>query len=318
MCSWISMRRLRLTMDEQIAAIAVAAKGSYEAAGKYLGVTKSAIRKRIKGVDSELGTSIFRASSTGVVLTEAGGIFLQEARESVRHAQLAIDTVRAFVRATTNDFRIGYSSHLNEKFLDIIAQLETRYTNAPPHCRESLLTHEVVTGILQGELNVGFGYLPLDESALCVRQLMEEPLLACLPAGHRLAAKHAIAPEDLENEPVVAVAQQALPGRHEEIVKHFEAQGITLNIVADAYLPKEALWLVSRGVGVAFMTRASASSRSDLVLRPFSDRLLTVKSGVFARRTPKVKQVVEFMDLAWSATEILRASSPPTSRKRPE
>jgi hypothetical protein len=48
-CSWISMRRFRLTMDEQIAAIAVAAKGSYEAAGKYLGGTKSAIRKRSNG-----------------------------------------------------------------------------------------------------------------------------------------------------------------------------------------------------------------------------------------------------------------------------
>jgi DNA-binding transcriptional LysR family regulator len=310
------MRRIRLTMDEQIAAIAVAARGSYEAAGKYLGVTKSAIRKRIQGVDSELGAAIFRASSNGVVLTEVGGIFLPEARESVRHAQLAIDTVRGYLRAKNNDFRIGYSSHLNERLLDIIARLETRYSDGSLYGRESLLTHQVVSRVLQGDLTVGFGYLPLDESTLSVRPLMEEPLIACLPPGHRLATKHSIAPEDLENEPIIAVARRALPGRHEDIIRHFEIQGIALNIVTDAYLPKEALWLVGRGVGVAFMTRASASSRSDLVIRPFSDQLLAVKSGIFARRTPKLRQVDEFMNLALSATEILRASTPLTRRKR--
>jgi DNA-binding transcriptional LysR family regulator len=40
------MRSLRVTTDALIAALAVAEKGSFEAAGKYLSVTKSAVRKR--------------------------------------------------------------------------------------------------------------------------------------------------------------------------------------------------------------------------------------------------------------------------------
>ena len=60
-------------MDEQIAVLAVADRGSFEAAGKYLGVGRSAIRKRIQGVENELGTSIFYSSrSRGMVPTEAG------------------------------------------------------------------------------------------------------------------------------------------------------------------------------------------------------------------------------------------------------
>jgi LysR family transcriptional regulator, benzoate and cis,cis-muconate-responsive activator of ben and cat genes len=37
-------------MDEQIAVLAVADKGSFEAAGKYLGVGRSAVRKRVQRV----------------------------------------------------------------------------------------------------------------------------------------------------------------------------------------------------------------------------------------------------------------------------
>lgn len=309
------MRRPGLSMDGQIAVIAVAAKGSLEAAGKYLGVTKSAIRKRLQGVDSELGAAVFQPSHNGMVLTEAGGIFLAEARESVRHAQFGVDAVRAFLRAKNQDLRIGYSSHLNEKLLDIITKLEFGVSPSSQRC-ESLLTYQVVDGVLRGELHIGFGYLPLNESELSVRLLLEEPLMACLPTGHRLATKHVLALEDLANEPIIAIARQALPGRHEEIVRYFQTQGVGLTIAADAYLPKEALWLASKGAGIALMTRASASSRSDLVIRPFSDQLLTVKSGVFVRRGHKTKEIQDFLDLAWTATAVLRANTRQTRKRR--
>src|SRR5580658_9107240 len=104
------MRRLGITMDEQIAVLAVADKGSFEAAGKYLGVGRSAVRKRVQGVENELGTSIFYSSrSKGMVPTEAGSIYLPEVRESVRRAWLGLDRVRAFVHAQSKDLRVAYS-----------------------------------------------------------------------------------------------------------------------------------------------------------------------------------------------------------------
>jgi hypothetical protein len=49
------MCRLKITMDGQIAVLAVAEKGSFEAAGKYLGITKSAARKQVHGTVALLG-----------------------------------------------------------------------------------------------------------------------------------------------------------------------------------------------------------------------------------------------------------------------
>jgi DNA-binding transcriptional LysR family regulator len=313
------MRRLRVTMDGQIAVLAVAEKMSFEAAGRYLGIGKSAVRKRVHSVESELGTPVFRSVGKAMEPTDAGGMYLVDARESVRYAWLGVDRVQALVRAQSNQLKIGYSSHLSEKLLEIIVSLQSQEGHPVVTERESLLTYQVVEKVLRGELHVGFGFLPLSESDLLTCQLLQEPLMVCLPNGHKLGTKHAIALEDVADEPIVAVARKALPGRHDEIVKHFESQGISLRFVAEAYLPKEALWMVSRGTGIAFMARSSAASlRSDIVLRPFSDQLLTEKSGIFVRRDHNCDHIEEFAETAWAATSALRPKGSEPKSPKPQ
>jgi LysR family transcriptional regulator, benzoate and cis,cis-muconate-responsive activator of ben and cat genes len=301
------MRQLGITMDEQIAVLAVADKGSFEAAGKYLGVGRSAVRKRVQSVENELGASIFYPSrSRGMVPTEAGNLYLLQVRESVRHAWLGVDRVRAFVQAQSSELRIAYSTYLNTRLLDVIRRLAVRSTNVT---RESLSTRQVVSGVLRGNLHAGFGILPILENDISARLLFEEPLMVCFPVGHRLSAKSTIQPEDLENEPVVSVARKEVPGRHQEIGNHFESHGVALSYVTDAYSPEEALWLVTQGIGISLMTRFSASvCRYNVVVRPLSDRLLTVKSGIFTRRDHNEKLVLDFADLAWIETAALRVN----------
>ena len=296
-------------MDGQIAVLAVAEKGSFEAAGKYLGIGKSAARKRVLSVESETKTPLFRTVGRVMVPTEAGNLYLLSARESVRQAWLGLDRVQAYVRAQTNDLRIGYSTHLNTRLLDIVRRIPPTGIGSPSVTRESLMTYQIIQGVLQGDFHVGFGILPIMEPDLSTRLLFEEPLMACLPLGHRLATKSTIRPEDLADEPVISVVRKMLPGRHEEIVAHFESLGISLKFTSDASSLKEALWLVTQHGGVALMTRFSAMShRYDVVVRPLSDRLLTVKSGILTRRDHDQKLIHDYVDLAWTETASLRAN----------
>jgi DNA-binding transcriptional LysR family regulator len=138
---------------------------------------------------------------------------------------------------------------------------------------------------------------------------MEEPLMLCLPAGHRLGDTHSIRPEDLDDVPLISVGRNALPGRHDEMVKHFGSLGISLNFVTDAYLPQEALWLVSRGVGLSLMTRSFISTgRSDIIFRPLSGQLPAIKSGVFVRSDYNNGLVKQFIEKALNETTALRPS----------
>ena len=300
---------LNIKMDGQIAVLAVAAKGSFEAAGKYLGIGKSAVRKRVQSLEEELGTPVFRTAGKRMVPTKAGLLYLQSARESVRQAALGVGRIQALVRAESNNLRLGYSSFLNIRLLEVVRRIQPDAVGSVTVKRESVTTQQAVTGVLEWKFHVGFGILPILDPDISSRLLLEEPLMVCLPVGHRLAAKSTIQPEDLESEPVVSVSRKGLPGWHREIVTHFESLGVSLKFVADAYSAKEALWLVTQGIGVSLMTRSSAlSPRHDVVVRPLSDRLLTVKSGIFTRRDHDQKLVRDFVDLAWAETTALRAS----------
>jgi len=297
-------------MDAQIAFLAVAEKGSLEGAGKYLGVGESAIRKRIRSIENELGTTLFLVIGKRAMLTEAGTLYVLAARESVRHAWLGMRRVQAFLQARTSDLRIGYSTYLNTKLLDIVRNIQPKNIGLRSVTRESLTTNQAVAGVLQGQLHVGLGVLPLLEPDLLTRLLLEEPLMVCLPVGHRLASRSAIHPEELADEPMISIMQRALPGRHDDIVKHFESLGISLNFSYEAFSVREALSLVTQGLGVALMTRFSAMShRFDVAVKPISDRLLTVKSGMFIRRDCRQKAISDFVDLVWSVTSPLRSKS---------
>lgn len=296
-------------MDGQIAVLAVAEKGSFGAAGKYLGIGKSATRKRVQSVESETGTPLFRTVGKATVPTEAGSLYLLSARESVRQAWLGLDRVQAFLRAQTNHLRIGYSTYLNTRLLDIVRHIPPTGLGSPSVTRESLMTYQIVAGLLQGDLHVGFGILPIMEPDLSTRVLFEEPLMACLPVGHRLATKSTIRPEEMADELMISIARKVLPGRHEDIVAHFESLGVSLRFASEAASSKEALWLVTQNAGVALMTKFSAMShRFDVVVRPLSDRLLTVKSGILTRRDHDQKLINDFVDLAWAETAALRAN----------
>jgi DNA-binding transcriptional LysR family regulator len=296
-------------MDGQIAVLAVAEKGSFEAAGKYLGIGKSAARKRVHGIESETGTPLFRVMGKAMVPTEAGSLYLLSARESIRQAWLGLDRVQAFLRAQTNDLRIGYSTYLNTRLLDIVRRIPPTGIASPSVTRESLMTYQIVAGLLQGDLHVGFGILPIMEPDLSARVLFEEPLMACLPVGHRLATRSTIKPEELADESMISVARKVLPGRHEDIVKHFESLGVSLRFSSEVSSLKEALWLVTQHVGLALMTRFSAMSyRYEVVVRALSDRLLTVKSGIFTRRDHDQELIRDFVDLAWDETATLRGN----------
>jgi DNA-binding transcriptional LysR family regulator len=296
-------------MDGQIAVLAVAEKGSFGAAGRYLGIGTSAVRKRVHSVENEAGTALFNIEGGLTVPTEAGNLYLLSARESVRHAWLGLDRVQAFLRVKRNDLRVGYSTYLNTKLLDVVRRIQPESNGSLLITRESLMTHQIVDGILQGDLHVGFGILPILEPDLSARLLIEEPLMACLPVGHRLATKSTIRPEELAEEPTLSIMRKVLPGRHDEIVTHFESLGVSLRFTSDASSLKEALWLVTQHAGVAMMTRFSAMShRYDVVVRPISDRLLTVKSGIFTRRGHDQKLINDFVDLAWAETAVLRSN----------
>ncbi len=151
-----------------------------------------------------------------------------------------------------------------------------------------------MNAVLQGELHVGFGFLPIREPELLVYEVFDEPLVVCLPSSHPLSVKHTIRPEALEGLPMIAMGRRHLPLSWEETENYFRSLGLELNIVEECFSPNEALYSVAQETGICLLPASLARSGDGVVVRPLSDRLFTHKCGVFVRQDHDDATVEDF------------------------
>lgn len=215
------MRFPQFSLEILMAVVVTAEKKSTMRAGKELGISPSAVTKRIRVAERTAGAKLFHSAEEGLVLTQAGELLYYEAKKSIERALLGEEKVSAYLMLRERHLLVGHSTYLPPRLMAMLIQF--RFDASPPveieHRPE--LTPLIVQQVLDGTLHVGFGFLPQEHPDLTVRQLYEEPLVACLPAGHPISAKHTIYPEDLRGQAFIAIGRRQMPsfqGRDRELL----------------------------------------------------------------------------------------------------
>ncbi len=112
--------------------VAVAETQGFAAAARRLGVTKSAISKRISQIERRLGAQLFHRSTRNVSLTEAGEYFYTHAVRAMEAAQEAEDSVQALQEAPKGRLKVNvpmafgrlHVAPLMSEFLDTFPGIE--------------------------------------------------------------------------------------------------------------------------------------------------------------------------------------------------
>lgn len=106
---------------------------------------------------------------------------------------------------------------------------------------------------------------------------------------------------------MTGVSEHALPEVQKEIAAYFEALGIELNVIAEPFTFYEAIHMAAAGRGIATVSSGwSHLTKDGIAFRPLSDKLLTMKSGIFVRRDRRTDAINDFQNLLWMKTEQLR------------
>jgi DNA-binding transcriptional LysR family regulator len=291
-----AMRVPSLTIDVLVAVIALVERRTFESAGEELSLSASAIQKRIRTAESILGQRLFMGTSEGMLLTKEGEVFYPDAVRTVEQALLAEERVKSLAELNGGRLLVGHSTFLPPKLLGFVMKLDD---DIPPEMRiEHVpgLTPSLAKRVVDGSLHVAFGELSVAHPALLSRQLVEEPVMVCMPKSHPLALKPLIRFQDLNDVPIIAVAREPSPVQHQEIEDHFEGSGVRLNIVADAFGPPEALNMVEQNMGICLLG-ASAAKSPFIISKPLSIRTLTRKMGLYVREDNRHPALNEFINL---------------------
>ena len=152
------MRIPRITIDMMVAVVALAQKRTMELAAKELGLTPSAVHKRIQAVNGLFGRPLFTKAENGMALTEAGRRFYLDAAKALEEVLLAEDKALSLVELEAGHLLVGHSTYLPPRVLT--ALVSYRFDDAfGVHIEHiPLLTSTAVQRVANGTIHIGFGY----------------------------------------------------------------------------------------------------------------------------------------------------------------
>jgi DNA-binding transcriptional LysR family regulator len=149
-----------------------------------------------------------------------------------------------------------------------------------------------IEALLGERVDVGFVRGPIHEPALATQTVLEEPLVAALPSGHRLGSHRRLRVAMLADEPFVIQARSSGPGSHDQILAICRSAGFSPRVVQEGS-QAEVASLVASGAGVAIVPASLRTIR---------------RAGVLYR--PLHGQPMTQLDMAWrknAASPVLRA-----------
>jgi DNA-binding transcriptional LysR family regulator len=234
--------------------VAVAEEGGFTRAAQRLHMAQPPLSVQIRALEALLGVELFDRSRRAIRLTEAGQALLPEARRLLAERERAIAVVRRAGAGEVGRLDIGFiPSASNNALPPILRAFGRRYPDVELGLRE-LSPDVLVEGLRERRHDVVFIWSPFEDPELEQRVVAREPLVAALPAGHRLSAQDAIAVEDLAGEPFVLPERHELPGLYWHVVDVCREHGFVPRAAqSDVWLVQTLIGLVAAGVGVGLL-----------------------------------------------------------------
>lgn len=277
--------------------IAVADELSFTRAAQRLHTAQPSLSQQIRNLEDEVGTPLFERTRRKVELTEAGKVFLAEARLVVAQADRAVARARQVGqgRATVT---IGFVPAAEIRvFPVILPRLRLRYPDVNVELR-SLPTAEQEEALLRGDIDVAFMRRPVVSPALRSEVVLTEPLVVVLPSGHPLARQQRIAPAQLSGEPFISTHPQFSGQVHSVVEAYCEAHGIERKVAQVATNILLNLNLVGMGLGYALLPAyVSSLTSSAICTRPLEGEPPTIDLLMVARNEPHTAELEALFDL---------------------
>lgn len=262
----LDIRRMRVLRE-------VAAQGSFSAAAEALAYTQSAVSQQIATLERETGTTLVERGARGVRLTDAG-------RALVAHADVIL------ARLADAEAELEAIAGLRAGRLRVVSFPSAGATIMPPAMARFRAAHPAVELTLRpaepadgmsmvraGEADVALTIEPPESCAIPVDGierivLLEDPMFAVLPAGHRLAGRRRLKLTDLAAESWILGSGAGSCPDAQIVLNACHAAGFEPDVAfrSDDYAAIQGF--VAAGVGLSVIPDlALVTVREDVVVR---------------------------------------------------
>ncbi|MDX2230814.1 MAG: LysR family transcriptional regulator [Leptolyngbyaceae cyanobacterium bins.349] len=267
--------------------IAVAEELNFSRAANRLHMAQPPLSQQIRQFEDELGFSLFHRTKRKVELTDAGQVFLEQARQVLQNLEQAVHIAQQASRGEVGQLAIGFVSSAAYNILPpILKALRRQVPNVTLELRE-LTTREQVKAVWESKLDIGFVRPPLQDEELASSVIFQEPLMVALPEAHPLGQGASISIQSLATEPFILFPRMVAPGLHDLILSLCLQAGFNPAVTQEAIQMQTIVSLVAAEMGVAIVPLSMQNlQRQGVIYRPLQEPTPTVEIMMIWRHQP--------------------------------
>ena len=196
----------------------------------------------------QISPLLLATSDKAVELTEAGRVFVKEARSALLLIERAGHLAHAAHEGAVNVLTIGLSPCVEQEWisglLTIRLPLYPARIKIPMACDQFPI--DLVRSVLAGELDLALVAAPPEDSQITSVLLSRAQLCALLPEGHPAAHKESLVLQDLAQDAWILFSKQVHPLLRDAILEAAEGKQIVPKDVHGVLTAQDAFYLVAQ------------------------------------------------------------------------
>lgn len=275
---------------------------NFRRAAERLALDQSALSRRSRKLEEQIGYRLFERTTHEVTMTPAGQEFYQGAARLMSDYHNAIDHAGRIAEGRTGRIRVGYMSFAATRLMpQAVTRFETAYPDVLLELRY-LHTQKQKAALASDDIDIGFMIGPYDNPDYHSLQLSRDRLFLLMPAGHHLLEHQSIEPSMIAGlRLVLGDASEWGEYRH-RLEDMFGGIGVPLRSAFEASNTLGLLGLVAAGLGVTVYPECLLGLiGNDVKARPIDQPNFSITTTLTWKRSNRSRSVRNFVEVVQSS-----------------
>jgi DNA-binding transcriptional LysR family regulator len=222
-----------------------------------LHISQPPLTRQIQQLEDEVGAQLFRRTSKGVELTDAGRVLYDDARHILGLARRAAERTHKAALGLLGRIDVAiFGSGIFGAIPQLLRQFRASYpeVNIVLH---TMTKEQQMDALHHRAITVAFNRLMRPVDGLVCETVLTEPLYVAMPSGHLLNARTAVAMAELEGQPLVLFPTGSRPSFIDRVQQLCRETGFVPEVAQEVGDVVHALALVATGFGICLVPHSA-------------------------------------------------------------
>ena len=241
----LEIRHLRLI-------VAIHEEKSVTRAGERLHLSQSALSHQLRDIEERLGTPLFLRSSKRMIVTQAGQMLLESAKQVLEQLQHTEDQIGRMALNRLGTLRLSTECYTCYHWLPaVLKEFGAKYPEVEVRIVVEA-TRKPIASLLDGKLDLAIVTTSEADKRLMFQPLFGDELVAIAPRNHWWTARSYVRPRDFEGENLILHVPTEESTFFQKLLR---PAGVKQARVLEVQLTEAIIEMVKAGLGVSVQAK---------------------------------------------------------------